>query len=107
MVDPTSLKEIAAWLRNDAAQEDVADFEPPFDAWGDMLDAAAPELAAHRAASPLPSGPSVAERLVVYRCSAMTLVSWASGEGGNERSAVRAEAMAHAMLAAEMESGNG
>lgn len=58
----------------------------------DMLDAAAAELAAHRAASPLPSGPSVAERLAMYRAGAL-----ASGRYGAQGS----EDMAHAMLAGE------
>lgn len=100
MVDLDRMMVAAGMIRNAGGTFDDA-------LLADMLDDAATELAAHRAASPLPSGPSVAERLVAYRCASMPLVSWASGEGGNERSSVRVEAMAHAMLAAERGPGNG
>lgn len=51
-----------------------------------------------------PTGPSVAERLVAYRCATMTgLLTRGSWGDGDVAVGIRVERVAHAMLAAEKE----
>lgn len=84
MVNVKAMRKMAESLR------DVEVFGERYSA-ADMLDAAASELAERRREPVVSAGPTVAERLVAYRCAAMAYA----------HAPPVAEDAAHAMLAAE------